>query len=442
MKKQILILFCTLFFVYGGHIVSAGIFNPKEFTLANGMRCIVIENPTSPAVFHSLWVQVGGADEKIGQSGKAHFLEHLMFRGTEKLAPGQYDKIIHELGGENNAFTSQDVTVYHVKIAKENLAKIMEIEADRLTGLKITDDVFIPEKKVILEERQSRVDNNPMGLMIEQMTAQLYLHHPYRIPVIGWMNEIKELTREQVMEFYQKHYVPNNVILIVSGDVKVDDVKKLAEQYYGPLKQGELDNRVRVSEPPAHIEKKITLHHSQVTQPQMIRMYRAPKFTGKDADKEVACEVLAEILGGGQSSIFYDQLVIKNKQALGIDCGFYSQKDDSKFTIAAVPTPSVDPVLLEVSIDQIITNLLANGINDEELIRIKKKLDADSVYARDSLDKGAKAIGHALTGNGQISDVEEWNKHLESVTKEKVLEVARVIFDSNKAVTAYLRPKV
>lgn len=442
MKKQILILFFALFFIYEGHIVSAGIFNPKEFTLSNGMRCIVIENPTSPAVFHSLWVQVGGADEKIGQSGKAHFLEHLMFRGTEKLAPGQYDKIIHELGGENNAFTSQDVTVYHVKIAKENLSKIMEIEADRLTGLKITDDVFIPEKKVIMEERQSRVDNNPMGLMIEQMGAQLYLHHPYRIPVIGWMSEIKDLTREQVMDFYQKHYVPNNVILIVAGDVKVDDVKKLAEQHYGPLKPKEINDAPRVSEPPAWIEKKITLHHSQVTQPQIIRMYRAPKYTGNDAEKAVACEVLAEILGGGQSSVFYDQLVIKNKQAISISCGYYSQKDDAKFTIAAVPTPSVDPVLLEVSIDQILTNLLKNGINNEELDRIKKKLDADSIYARDSLNRGAETIGMTITSNGQISDVEEWNKHLDAVTKEKVLEVARIVFDSHKAVTGYLRPKV
>jgi zinc protease len=371
MKKQILILFFTLFFVYGGHVVNAGIFNPKEFTLPNGMRCIVIENPTSPAVFHSLWVQVGGADEKIGQSGKAHFLEHLMFRGTEKLAPGQYDKIIHELGGENNAFTTPDVTAYHVKIAKENLAKIMEIEADRLTGLKITDDVFIPEKKVIMEERQSRVDNNPIGLMIEQMGAQLYLHHPYRIPVIGWMSEIKDLTRAQVMDFYKKYYVPNNVILIVSGDVKVDDVKKLAELYYGSLKAGDIDHTPRVSEPPAWIEKKITLHHSQVTQPQMIRLYRAPKYSGNEAEKAVACEVLAEILGGGQSSIFYDQLVIKDKQALGIDCGYYGQKDDAKFTIAAVPAPSIDPVTLEASIDKILANLLINGINDEELIRIK-----------------------------------------------------------------------
>lgn len=442
MKKQILILFFALFFVYGEPIVNAGIFNPKEFTLDNGMRCIVIENPTSPAVFHSLWVQVGGADEKIGQSGKAHFLEHLMFRGTEKYAPGQYDKIIHELGGEINAFTTQDVTAYHVKIAKEYLDRIMEIEADRLTGLKITDDVFIPEKKVIIEERQTRYDNNPMGLMIEQMTAQLYLHHPYRIPVIGWMSEIKELTRAQVMEFYKKYYIPNNVILIVSGDVKVEDVKTLAEKHYGPLKPGELDNRLRVTEPPARIEKKITLQHSQVTQPQMIRMYRAPKYTGKDAGKEVACEVLAEILGGGQSSIFYDQLVIKNKQALGIQCAYYSQRDDAKFTIAAVPTPSVDPVALEVSIDQILSNLLTSGINDEELIRIKKKLDADSVYARDSLDRGAKTIGMTVTSNGQISDVEEWNKYLDAVTKEKVLEVAKEIFDTNKAITGYLRPKV
>lgn len=430
----------SLAFLHGGHAV---IFNPKEFTLENGMRCIVIEDKTRPAIFHSLWVQVGGADEKMGKSGKAHFLEHMMFRGTEKLAPGQYHKIIHRLGGEYNAFTSQDITVYYVKIDKEHLESLMEMEADRLTGLKITDDVFIPEKKVIVEERQTRVDNEPGGLLYEQMLAGLYMHHPYRIPVIGWMQEIKDLSRDDLMAFYKQYYQPNNTILIVAGDVTMDEVKKLAEKHYGPLKSSDVKRIKRLQEPPAWSEKKISLEHSQVRQPQMMRIYRAPTYKENRGVKVASCEVLAEILGGGQSSILYDHLVVKNKQALGVECSYHNQyKDEANFILSAIPTPSIDPILLEASVDQILKNLLAKGINDEELTRVKKKLDAESVYARDSLNKGAMAIGYTLSVGGTIDDVENWNKHLDAVTKESVLEAAKDVFNPAKSITGYLRPKV
>lgn len=419
------------------------IFNPTTFTLENGLRCLVVENHMTPAVYHSLWVQVGGADEPMGHSGIAHFLEHLMFRGTEKVGPGEYDKIINGLGGQNNAFTSQDVTNYYVKIAKEHLGRVMELEAERLIGLKITPALFDTEKQVILEERKSRVDNEPFGQFYEQMRAQLFQHHPYKIPIIGWEHEIKKLTREEVMAFYHHHYAPNNAILIVAGDVTPEEVKKLAEKHYGPLKAVDNGARIRTTEPPAIAEKRMTLRHSQIQQPQFMRMYNAPAARTMDQVDVAALEVLSELLAGTQTSLLYMALVVEGKQALNIQTSYSSHyRDAAFFTISAMPAPTVPLEKLEESIDAKLKEILNKGFTPEDIERTKKKLNAEAIYARDSLSQGAELFGHTLSAGGDISDIEDWEKILSQITPERVQKVGKDILNIKMCITGYLKPEI
>lgn len=418
------------------------IFNPQEFTLENGMRCLVIENHMTPAVYHSVWVQVGGADEPMGHSGIAHFLEHLMFRGTEKVGPGEYDKIINGLGGQNNAFTSQDVTNYYVKISKENLGKVMELESERLVGLKITPELFDTEKQVILEERKSRVDNDPFGQFYEQMRAQLFQHHPYKIPVIGWEHEIKGLTREEVMNFYHHHYAPNNAILIVGGDVTLPEVKALAEKYYGPLKSVKQAQRFRTDEPPAIAEKRMTLRHSQIQQEQFMRMYRLPAAHTMDQVDVASLEILSELLAGTQTSPLYLQLVVDGKQALNINTSYTSNyRDAAFFHISAMPAPNVPVEKLEELIDQHLQSILKKGFSQEDVDRTKKKLTAESIYARDSLSQGPELFGHVLSSLGKLSDIEDWEKILSQVTPERIQKLSQKLLDLKMSITGYLKPE-
>ncbi len=225
----------------------------SEFKLANGLDVVVIPDHRAPVVTHMIWYKVGASDEPKGVSGIAHFLEHLMFKSTDKIAVGEFSKIISRLGGQDNAFTGQDVTSYHQRIAKEQLGTVMDMEADRMAHLRLTKDEVATERQVILEERRSRIDNNPTALLDEQMNAALYLSHPYGIPVIGWEHEMAKLSREDALRFYKHYYAPNNAILVVAGDVTPEEVKRLAENTYGKVPANpEVGTRERPQEPTAH----------------------------------------------------------------------------------------------------------------------------------------------------------------------------------------------
>ena len=217
---------------------SAKVFNPQTFTLANGMQVVVIENRRAPIVTQMVWYKVGSADEPRGDSGIAHYLEHLMFKATKNLKSGEFSKIVARNGGRDNAFTSYDYTAYHQTVAADRLELIMKIEADRMTNLIIDDDAIEAERQVVLEERRSRTDNRPASLLREQANAALYLTYPYRDPVIGWAHEIRAITADGLRAFYKKWYRPNNAILIIAGDVTMDTVRPLAEKYYGPIAPG------------------------------------------------------------------------------------------------------------------------------------------------------------------------------------------------------------
>jgi len=280
----------------------AKIFDPDTFTLDNGMQVVLITNHRAPVVRHMVWYKVGAADEAPGETGIAHLLEHLMFKGTTNYGPGVFSGQVARNGGQENAFTSYDYTAYHQTIARDRLEMVMKMEADRMTNLVINEQQVAPERNVVLEERRSRTDNNPSAQLHEQVSAALYLNYPYRRPIIGWEHEIKALDVDRILAFYKRYYAPNNAVLVVEGDVTMDELKPLAEKYYGAIPRGPEITRTRTTEPPATADRRVILENERVTQPSWSRRYLAPSYRYGDTEHAYALQVLSEIIGGGASS--------------------------------------------------------------------------------------------------------------------------------------------
>ena len=287
-----------------------------DFTLANGVELVVIPDHRAPVVTHMIWYKVGAADETPGKSGLAHFLEHLMFKGTAKNPIGKFSQVVARIGGQENAFTSQDYTGYFQRVPTEQLKTVMEFEVDRMTGLQLTDDVVLPERNVILEEQNQRVGNNPRARLTEQIDAALYLNHPYGKPVIGWRHEMEELSRDDAIGFYRRFYAPNNAVVVIAGDIDPAQARALAEDTYGKVAHhGALPPRVRAKEPPPVAVRSLTLADPRAEIPSMQREYLVPVVRDGKRGEFDALEVLAHILGSGSNSRLYRALVVEKQVA-------------------------------------------------------------------------------------------------------------------------------
>ncbi|MEH6476574.1 MAG: pitrilysin family protein [Sneathiella sp.] len=418
------------------------LFDPKTTTLKNGLEVVVIEDHRAPVVTHMVWYRIGAADEPSGKSGIAHFLEHLMFKGTEKVGNGEFSKIVAKNGGQDNAFTSQDYTAYFQNASADKLPLLMEIESDRMQGLILNDAAVGAELKVVLEERSQRTDNNPNALLREQLNASLYLAHPYGIPVIGWRNELEKLTTQDAIDWYKTYYAPNNAILVVAGDVKAEEVFELARKYYGPQKAMTLPNRQRLKEPPQLAKRIVVMRDKRVREPSWRQTYLAP--TGRTgALKTVrALEVLDEILSGGVTSRLYSKLVIDEKIAVGAgtyyDSGAY---DQSSFTVYGSPANGTDLESLEMAIKTVIKDVLESGITEDELAAAKNRMLASAIYARDSLKGAANIFGGALASGEKIENVVNWPKQISEVTAEDISNAASLIFVEKQSVVGKLLPE-
>ena len=420
---------------------AAGVFHPETFTLDNGMEVVVVENHRAPVLAHMVWYKVGTADSPPGKSGLPHFLEHLMFKGTGAIPPGEFSKIVARQGGNDNAFTSQDATAYFQMIAKDRLELVMAMEADRMVNLDLSDEHVYPERDVILEERRSRVDNEPSALLGEQLMAAQYLHHPYRLPVIGWFHEIAGYTREDALEFYRTWYAPNNAVLVVAGDVTADELRPLAERTYGALAARHVPARRRLVEPPQHAARRIALRHERVRQPNVMRTYLAPSYASPGHEHAYALELLSEILGGGGTSRLFRSVVVE--RALAAGAGTYYRGtglDGTIFRVYGVPRPGVELAELESAIEVEIARILADGVTEEELVRTRSRLISESIYARDSLMGAARVFGSALTCGEAVGDVEAWPARIAAVTLEQVHAAAQFVFRPEQSVTAQLLP--
>jgi zinc protease len=420
----------------------AKVFSPESFTLKNGLQVVVIPNHRVPVVTHMIYYKVGAMDEPPGQSGLAHFLEHLMFKGTKTLKPGESSAIVARNGGQENAFTSQDYTGYYQTVAVDRLGKMMAIEADRMVNLVLRDRDIEPERKVILEERNSRTENNPSAKLREQTDSAQYMNHPYRIPIIGWRHEIRSLTRAELLRFYRSWYAPNNAVLVLSGDVTAAKVRPLVEKYYGPLAARKLPPRPDWVEPPAIAERRITLRHKQVGQPAWSRRFIAPTYGHGAKEHVYALQVLSEILGGGPTSRLYRSLAVRQRVAAGAGAWYDSDaRGPGLFGLYAAPRPGQKIERVEALMEEEVARLLKEGVTKKEVEEAIVRLQDAAVFARDSIAAPARILGTALMNGRAIADVESWPERIGAVTVDAVNAAARAVLRKKNAVTALLLPE-
>jgi zinc protease len=412
-----------------------------SFTLDNGMEVVVIEDHRAPVVVHMVWYRAGSSDEPPGASGVAHYLEHLLFKGTDTLAPGEFSATVAKNGGSDNAFTSYDYTAYFQRIAADRLGLMMEMESDRMVNLRLSEEDIVTERDVIIEERNQRVENNPSALFREQKSALQYLNHPYGDPIIGWQHEMSQLGMEDALGFYETYYAPNNAILIVAGDVTPDEVRALAEQHYGKIPANpDLPERSRPQEPRQMAERRMVFEDARVAQPYVTRSYLAPERDSGAQEEAAALTLLAEILGGGTTSLMAEKLQFDTQRAVSTGAYYWGTAlDDTTFSLVVVPAPGVTLQEAEDAMDEVIETFLETGVDPEQLERIKMQVRASQIYARDDVGQLANRYGRALTQGLTVEDVQAWPEILEAVTAEDIVAAARDVFDRDKSVTGWLK---
>lgn len=449
---RLIIVFLTVFFTSFG-IASAkedqtaeGLFHPKTHKLENGLEIIVVENPVLPVVKAMVWYKVGAADEATGQSGIAHFLEHLLFKGTEKLEDGQLSREIAAVGGSDNAFTSWDYTAYHATIPPSFLPRWLEMEADRMVNAIITEDVVEPERGVILEERRTRVGRSPESQVQEQMRVALFQNHPYNTPIIGWEHEIKKLSTEQILAFYKKWYAPNNAVLSISGQVDADEVFALAEEYFGGLEASQSleQGRVRPANPELMGQTVINFSHPRITQNKVNRFYRVPSYSTSKNSEAYHYMMLSELLSGSVTSPIYKELVLDRELCFSAFTDYGGEYlDEGMFLIGALPKDG----LTHEETEQELMKILADFANlppekiAPDLEKVKAKLFEQTVFALDNVEFPARTLGRSVTTGETVADVEHWKQKVAEVTAEDVIAAAQDLLGRKAWVSTYLSPE-
>jgi len=415
--------------------------NLSSFTLDNGLDVVVIPDHRVPVVTHMMWYRNGSADDPLGQSGIAHFLEHLMFKGTEKHPAGEFSKVVSGLGGQENAFTSFDYTAYFQRVARENLKVMMEFEADRMTNLLLEETVIGPERDVVLEERRMRVETDPAAQLSEAMAASLFVHHPYGIPIIGWMHEIEKLNRDNALDYYRRFYTPENGILVVAGDVTEDEVRRLADSTYGRVApRGKRPVRFRPREPEPVAARHITVADPKVEQPTMQRLYLVPSCRTATHRDCYALELLAEVIGGGPTSYLYRKLVLERGVAVNAGAWYMSSAmEDTRFCVYAVPAEGVSLPALEEAVDQVLNTIATEALDSDSIERAKTRLVAETIYSTDSQSSLARIYGSALAIGETIEEVRRWPVEIESVLKDDLASAAERYLILRRSVTGYLQ---
>ncbi|MEP1208191.1 MAG: pitrilysin family protein [Rhizobiaceae bacterium] len=413
-----------------------------SFFLENGLQVVVIPDRRAPVVTHMVWYRAGSADEPPGKSGIAHYLEHLMFKGTKTTANGEFSSRVAAIGGQENAFTSTDYTGYFQRVTPAALEEMMTLEADRMENLVLTDELIIPERDVVQEERNSRTENNPGSLLREAMAATLYQNHPYGIPIIGWQHEVNSLDKDDAIAFYDKFYTPNNAILVVAGDVEVETVRTLAQKTYGKVKRrAEPGKRMRPTEPPPRAARRVVMEDARVRTPSYQRLYLVPSYNTAEPGEAEALEVLGDVLGGGSTSRMYKSLVIEQKIATSAGSWYQGGAlDDTSFGIYGAPTDKTSLEQVEAATDKEIAKLLESGVTEDEVEQTKSRLIKQAIFSQDSQSTLARIYGGSLMLGSTIEDVQAWPDRLRAVTPEAVNKVARKYLKLKRSVTGYLSP--
>ena len=417
-------------------------FNAESFTLGNGLQVIVLPNHRVPAVTQMVWYKTGAADDPRGKSGIAHFLEHLMFKGTRVNPGAAFSALIARNGGRDNAFTTEDYTVFHETVAKDRLDLAMRLEADRMTGLVLDDAAVLPERDVILEERRMRIDNDPSALLREQLIAGLYLNASYHNPTIGWEHEMRGLGTADALAFYRDWYAPNNAILIVAGDVETAEVRVLAEHHFGPLAARSVPPRLRLEEPPHYAAIRLEMKSPRAAQPSWRRFYLAPSYRAGATQHVYALQILAEILAGSADSRLHKALVLDKKLALSVGAGYSpSALGLAEFGVYATPKPGVAIADIEAAVEAELHRLLEHGVEAEEVAQAARRMQASAIYSQDSLSGPANIVGTALAIGRSLDEVAAWPDKLGAVTPAEVAAAARAVLVERNSATGILLPE-
>jgi len=425
-----------------GRDAAADIFPAETFRLDNGLEVVVTTNRRVPLVTQLVIYRVGAADEAPGKSGLAHFLEHLMFKGTEKNPPGAFSAAVAAVGGQENAYTSQDATGYWQTVPRRDLETVMALEADRMLNLVLDDAAVLPERGVILEERRSRVDNRPTSLLGEAISSALFRNHPYGIPVIGWEHEMRSLTTEDALDFYRTWYGPQNAILVLGGDIDAAEARPLVEHHYGPLARRGRDSRERPLEPEQRTARRVALESPLATEPYWSRNHLVPHRDTLAAGDLEALQLLSMLLGRGSTSRLYRGLVLEAPMATTAGSWDHGEVlDYPTFGLYARPRPDVDSEQLEAAIDAVVLRLLDEGVQAQELREAKDRLAAAAVLVRDDPMTAPRVIGSSLVVGESLAHLQAWPERVAAVEPEQVTALARLVLDPSRSVTGLLLPE-
>ncbi len=420
---------------------DAAVFYPTSFTLGNGLQVVVVPNHLAPVVNQMVWYKVGSSDEKPGKTGLAHYLEHLMFRGTSNIPPEEFSKMIAAQGGNDNAFTSYDYTAYFETVAADRLPMIMQMEADRMHNLQIKAETATPELSVVLNERQERTDNNPEGRFSEKLRQSLMPGHAYGRPVIGWKKEIETLSVDDANHFYQSHYAPNNAVVVISGDVETDQVMKLAASIYGGLPRQNVPQRQALPAMPRPKTHRLAAVDAGVDQPQMTWQVVVPSYATQKGNQAYAYEILDEILDDGEVGILYRKLVNERKLASGVAANYDPDaRGESLFTIALSPRNPKDTAKLEQVFHDVLQDIAKDGVTDKMVSDAKQRLQRSAIFARDSLMMPGYAFGMAVATGHTVADVEAWPDHIKAVTVDEVNQALHDLVTEQRSIMGILLP--
>jgi zinc protease len=441
-SQSLWIKLLLVLYIFGlANPATAAVYYPTSFTLANGLQILVVPNHLAPAVTQMIWYKVGSTDEVSGKTGLAHYLEHLMFRGTTTTPPGEFSKIIAAQGGNDNAFTAYDYTAFFETVAADRLPLIMQMEADRMQNLKITAEAATPELSVVLDERQQRTDNSPEGRFNEKVNHLLMPHYPYGTPVIGWRKEIEKLSAEDARQFYENHYAPNNAVVIISGDVTTEEVMRLAAATYGAVPKRDVLPRKPIEALQMPSQKKYVMVDAGIDQPQVQMRIVVPSYTTQKDHEAYALEVLAEALDGGEVGLLYRDFVKQNELATATETGFDPDtRGDAVFTIAISPKSAKEHTKVERALGDYLKNLAQTGISPDLISSAKERMKRSAIFARDSLMMPGYSFGMAITTGHAVADVEEWPDRIDAVTTDQVNAALRDLAANQHVIIASLLP--
>ncbi len=449
-RKYPKLIFIYCIFLWGSNVLAFSKPPTADKTLENGLRVLVFEDQSAPTVIQMTVVRAGSIDEVDGKSGVAHVLEHMMFKRTKTMQEGEFSRIIGSLGGQENAFTSREITGYHQQVHKDHLETIIKLEADRMQNLVFNQDDFVKEIQVVLQERLLRTDDSPKGRAYETLFAQAFQASPIRRPIIGWRDDILNLKLDDAKAWYDTWYVPNNLTVIIAGAVESKTVLKLVEKYYGETDMAVLPERKPQKEPPQVGQRRIKLS-APAENNFLLKLWKAPVISGNSGEmvyenenikQVVAMGVLGVLLGDEDTGVLIKKLVRESQKAVSISIGSsWMSRGPGYFVIDATPSTGVSMEELESEIQHEIKNVLRAKMPEKYLTRVKRRAKADQIFQKDSLMSQVREASLIITNQRSLKDSNDWLRVLEKITFDDVIKVGRTIFDDNQSTVLEFYPQ-